>query len=1270
MRRVDLGSSTPRRQTRSAHARRLLALLAFVLMAGTSMAQTAITALSLSEATVKSVFDVTGTGFGAAKPKVFFAESGEMVKKTKLKVLSNSDTSLTVRIDKAVRGTFTVLVQPVGGVAAESVDTITIVPPTIIAVDMDVVQPGDQATATVEWPSTAKLSVALGGKKAKVLSVELAEGDDVPTSIVTFKVPNSVPNGTWAVQVTNPIGTAGSAEGIVVVGSEAAVGKAGLSVKLEGAKAFSSNKVDVTTSIEGPTTLVATQDKVTWTIELPFVVGNDLAPISYDATEAHVHFVNSKTGEEFASDSNLVVLVSAQNNSIVSGSFSGELLSVTADALGRLVSGTFTYDGSYDLVGTPGDTNTVLSPGQPAPPINVQILDVAGASGPTGDFQPGDSVAVTFRLAKDDGTLWKLDEMDLARSMISGPTNHYQRVIAQQTNVAATAVDNGDGSYTYTFPALPETYLAPYNDTASFDEDDGELTGQPLEDGTYTLALWFRWSYSVAGASHEEVGTKTLDFLIGSTPQAFSPRQVVRTENCNRCHTEIQFHGGSRRTNEMCVLCHTAGAEDRNTNGATPGATIEWKVMIHKLHNGAHLPSVLGVTTNPDGTRKYDATPEPYQLVGFGDEVTDYSEVRFPVWPNLASPMPRDAGFSLLNSGQQSLENEMRSGATNCSVCHGDPDGDDGALEAPAQGSFAFSKPTRNACGSCHDDWVHDQLYTSNLQTMPAQNDDLACTICHGASGDALAVEDAHLHPLLDPEFATGLNFTVLAISEAGAANMDGTVDPGEKVAVTFTITDAEGAEVAASGVNSHNIMISGPSENLNAVTPAWSIPSSKLTGSQPYTINVPMRVYFEQIGVATGGADVFVSDFTPHWNATSHLTVVYELTGFTGGGGSTTLAAAVNAPVNYIDVVSATNFARNDFVAIDFNGSVEYLQIQTVEGNRLWFSSPATTGYAPGPQLDHAAGMSVDEVTLAQLTSGTNYSLTAATGTVTEGGTPFGTGNRILTTYTTDLIMPTTYGLAFNAGPDLGESSGTWAGKSLVSGTYSLGMWGYIDRPLALYGETQTYRDGAGLRNEFLVGSATTLDPWDNISSQENCYACHVDIQFHGSGRRDIDSCIMCHGTAGAGDRPQYVAPNADATDGVTMNFREMLHKIHTGSDLAHAEDYKVVGFGSSAYPNNFTEYTYEHVGFPALPSGTRDCTKCHGVGSETWHAPTSREHPTEQVLAVKEWTLVCGSCHDEDVAQAHIQTQSSPINGAEACVTCHGPGQPWAVEIMHEIR
>jgi OmcA/MtrC family decaheme c-type cytochrome len=175
------------------------------------------------------------------------------------------------------------------------------------------------------------------------------------------------------------------------------------------------------------------------------------------------------------------------------------------------------------------------------------------------------------------------------------------------------------------------------------------------------------------------------DFLLGDAT-TLEPRELVTLANCNQCHTELRAHGENRNQIANCLLCHTSGAEDRNNPavaGGTPGVAIDFKVMIHKIHSGKHLPSVLGVTTDSSGARKLrrDAGAVP-SLVGFGNEVHDYSTVTWPAWPSFYSPMPRDLGFTTLTSTQQSRENLMRQGPAECGKCHGDPDGD-GPLPAP-----------------------------------------------------------------------------------------------------------------------------------------------------------------------------------------------------------------------------------------------------------------------------------------------------------------------------------------------------------------------------------------------------------------------------------------------------------------------------------------------------------------------------------------------------------------------------------------------------------
>ncbi len=1260
----------------------LPALAALLLFAGVAQAQDPeITDVSVSEATVGTEFVVTGSGFGTKAPKVYLSFNGAKVKGTSLKAAKPvSDGMVVVVVKKAKRGTYNLTLDPAGKTAGpvESKDSIEIVSPEIMGIDgADTVMPSDMATVIVDQVGTKGVAVRVAGFKAKLLSIIplTSEGGNTQ-SLVSFRLPKKVPSGLWGVEVTNKVGGDMLAGSLTVVGGTPKLGKPLLRVAMPDAPDVNvkANQIVVDSSFDGPTSVMGSPGKKSsqrLELLLPFSLGSEQAPLAFTATPAIIRFIDDLGREWESADDSFLLSVGATSDGLVAGSFAGDLFPVDEGGAVLPVYGSFIYDGEYQLPDGGGNTDPDLNKGEAAPGLIIQVLELNGAKGPTGNFKPGDTMSVKFRVAKTDGTSWHLDEMDSTRAIVSGPTNDYQRLIGQVSDIKTAATDNGDGTYTYDFPTpIPATYLAPLNDSPAFDEDDGERTGQALVDGTYTMGMYFYWRYNAGDDSHREVGTTTVDFLIGTTVAAIESRAVVAEENCNACHSDMQFHGGTRKGIVLCLMCHTAGSEDRiaSVAGGTPGVTVEFSVMVHKIHNGTHLPSVNGVLADSLGDKDYTVTPKPYQIIGFGNSIHDYSDVEFPAWPNFASAMPKDMGHSDLGAftGQ---ENEILTGITSCNICHGDPDGA-GPIEAPEQGENAYTVLRRNTCGSCHDDWVHDQPYTSNQQSMPPQIGDVTCTQCHPRDGIPLAVEDAHLHPLLTPSFATGINLDILSVAEAGLNDSDGTLDEGEKVAVTFTLSDDMGLSVDPATLSGRSIMFTGPTSNENIVLPEQSLPGELFTGGQPYTINLPMRAYFEYIGDATSGDDEFSTVHTPHWNATGHLTEVWQQTGF--GDASSALSADVVGPVNFIDVDDGDGFLRNDYVLIDAGEkNQEYLLIQYVEGDRLWFSSTYTQGYAPGPVGDHDEGATVDVVDLLPLTEGMEYMLTAATGTITETG-GFGDGNPLVVSYSTDFVMPAVYPMALNAGPDLGERFGAWTGKSIVDGTYSVVMWGSRSQTLNLYGESNTYREGAaGTRMDVLVGGATSVQPYDLITSIENCNSCHVDIQFHGSFRRGFEACFACHATAGSGDRPQYVAANAPATDGVTVNFREMIHKIHRGGDLDKASTYSVNGFGSpSNYPDNFSGHMYDHVEFPAMPEGVLDCARCHGEGNDAWETPSNRQHPTEQVLPAQEWNVSCGSCHDSDAEQAHMQSQSSPVDGAESCLICHGAGQTWDVESMHQVR
>ena len=919
-------------------------------------------------------------------------------------------------------------------------------------------------------------------------------------------------------------------------------------------------------------------------------------------------------------------------------------------------------DGDTGPQGPPGPvgTNNELKQGDDVPGLNVSIVSLSGGSASGGHFRAGDTVRVNYRLQKNDGSDWDIAELSVGKALVSGPTFNYQRVIAEQINVIPMSTKQSDGSFSYTFPdPIPATYLPPFFDTPSFGPDDGELTGQTLLEGTYTVGFTFGWNFTVDGKFEHDTGNATFDFVLGNSG-VVEPRQVVKIENCNRCHDNLRVHGDTRQDARLCVLCHTAGAEDNNILGATPGVSIDFRVLIHKLHSGQHLPSVLGVATNPDGSRNYAAPPTPYVVAGF-----DFSNVGFPAWPQGLVPTPRDTGYSALSSTDKTTEDTIRKGPSNCVVCHGDPDGD-GPLTAPAQGDLIMTQPTRQACGSCHDDVAWGQPYTSNNQTMGPQANNANCKLCHGPSGTPLAVADAHLHPLLNPALDPGLKFTVTNLVESGANDGDGTVDSGESIRFRLRITDDTGADVDPGTLSAPSLVISGPTSNYNLLLNT-TLPLAKLTGPQPFTVNAPMKVDLERLGVSAGATlNTFTSAFAPHYNVSGATTSV--MVRASTAGGDAVLTAATVAPQNFVDVDDATGFARDDYVVVNDGGGIaeEYVRIQFVEGNRLWFSSPYTTNYKAGLERAHPAGTTVREVTLTTKTEGTDYDLDAPTGMITEK-VEFG-NVVVLASYTTDFVMPTTYPLALNASPDLGDPSGKWTGKPLVDGTYTLGIWSSRSFNVVVGSppETTSYKTTADSENtDFLVGSATDIEPYELIASGSSCFNCHQEIAFHGFGRKDFNSCVLCHGTSGSEDRPTYVAASAPDTTGLTISFRTMLHKIHRGQDLANASTYDVVGFGSGSYPNNFALANYAHVVFPALPGKTANCVKCHQ--NDAWREPSPRAHPTEQDLPVRRWSVVCGSCHDTSDAQAHINVQTD-AQGNESCGVCHAPDRPESVERFHK--
>jgi OmcA/MtrC family decaheme c-type cytochrome len=246
-----------------------------------------------------------------------------------------------------------------------------------------------------------------------------------------------------------------------------------------------------------------------------------------------------------------------------------------------------------------------------------------------------------------------------------------------------------DGEYVYTFGTK-----AP----AGFDRNAAHTIG----------------AYGSRNLTDLELGTQYDDdvyhFVPASGQTAAMPRDVIRTASCNKCHNDMGFHGGSRKTMELCILCHSPQTVDPDT-----GNSVDMAVMTHKIHMGADLPSVQA--------------GKKYTIIGHSQSVHDYSKIHFPA------------------------------DARSCVTCH-----EQGAA-AQAENMF---KPNRTACGACHDD-VNFETGAGHVD-LP-QFTDSQCGTCHVRQGELefdASILGAHTIPRFSKALP-GLMLNIMDVANAGA---------------------------------------------------------------------------------------------------------------------------------------------------------------------------------------------------------------------------------------------------------------------------------------------------------------------------------------------------------------------------------------------------------------------------------------------------------------------------------------------------------------------
>ncbi|MFT3837413.1 MAG: OmcA/MtrC family decaheme c-type cytochrome [Myxococcaceae bacterium] len=315
---------------------------------------------------------------------------------------------------------------------------------------------------------------------------------------------------------------------------------------------------------------------------------------------------------------------------------------------------------------------------------------------------------------------------------VSHITNCDTCTSSTETGSSSSVKDNGDGTYTYTF-VKDVINPTPY--------DGGVAIAGVAFDAGATHRFVMRFADPASDSSGGKINAfrpvdATLDYIPATGDDVTGLNDKVNTDNCLTCHTRFRagplnaggltpFHGGQRYDVRSCVACHNdqrkyAGSLisgnaiigeptiDAQGNMTPPAgrsnvsvlhgeAVINLPVFIHKIHAGEFL-TLKG------------------NYAGIG---TDVEEFAFP----------------------QDLRN--------CTKCHSN---------AAQAGNFQM-KPSRRACGGCHDKVNFETGEGHNPLNLPQHSDDV-CNLCH----DPAYVTARHL-PVALPDPTNAL------VTPGGSAN-------------------------------------------------------------------------------------------------------------------------------------------------------------------------------------------------------------------------------------------------------------------------------------------------------------------------------------------------------------------------------------------------------------------------------------------------------------------------------------------------------------------
>ncbi len=424
-------------------------------------------------------------------------------------------------------------------------------------------------------------------------------------------------------------------------------------------------------------------------------------------------------------------------------------------------------------------------------------------------YLPGEAPTLTIKLASSCGRLLMPSELGTANLYLVGPRG---ALTTRSANLLLNAVtDRAAKDRQHHYINLKSPSYANPNAPGLRTEKDGTLVYQlaPISSeaaGTYTVALWAKTPdelQQIFPLLDFQIGTSTVETYASGDPQSSTCADCHKGAASGKLymhHIEPGFSplGNWALDQFPIATCKVC----HNQDGYSVNSTVR---KIHAAHRGEHQANA-GVA-HPEYGVPADASLALYKNVGFPS---------------------------------------MPDGEKDCAKCHKD--------------DRNLKKPSRQACGACHDSLFFDtgtlnpvRTYTGacatdadcasksslakcntatllcETATHPKQSDDSQCATCHSADSSGISpIPDKH-------EILTRTRVRKISLSDvvmAGGSGPMGAMMVGDTPKLSFKLLDGMGNPITDLKTNtalSGTLLIGGPTNDRQMIYPSTNV---KTTGT------------------------------------------------------------------------------------------------------------------------------------------------------------------------------------------------------------------------------------------------------------------------------------------------------------------------------------------------------------------------------------------------------------------------------------------------------